>query len=254
MKDIVIVGGSSGIGLALVQNLKGENITNISTSPCAVAGVKNIACDVADAKALQTAFDGIARIDVLVYCAGTSLAAPVEYIDTTDFKRLFEVNLFGALECVKLAAQKLKASSNGRIIVLSSSGAVTPIAFDGYYSASKAGLVAMCSALRLELPQIKSTAVIIGGTQTEFSFKRKIYTDCGEYNRNLKAASDALIKIEQTGYSAEKVARRIKKLVYAKSPPPQVTVGIKNKLAMFAYKLLPWRLKLFALRKTYGLN
>lgn len=253
MKSIVIVGGSSGIGLALVQNLMGNDITNISRTPCAVAGVNNLTCDVTDTARLEKTFAKIDRMDALVYCAGFSLAAPVEYTEAEDYRTLFDVNLFGAAECVKLAVPKLKNSEDGRIIILSSSAGIAPIAYDGFYSASKAGIISLCTTLRLELPQIKSTAVIVGGTQTMFSFKRKIYTDCGEYDKNLKTASDALIKIEQTGYSAEKTARAVKKIINDADPPLTVTVGAKNKLAMFAYKILPWRLKLYALRKTYGI-
>lgn len=254
MKNIVIVGGSSGIGLAVVQNLDGENITNISRTPCVVAGVNNLTADVTDRAALEKAFSRIERLDVLIYCAGVSLAAPVEYTQNDDYRRLFEVNLIGAVDCIKLAMPLLKNSEDGRIIALGSSGGVAPIAFDSFYSASKAGIIALCRSLRLEAPFVKSTAVIIGGTQTQFSFKRKVYTDCGDYDDMLKNASDALIKIEQTGYPAETVARRIVKIVYDVDPPPTVTVGVKNKLMLGLYNILPWRLKLAALRSTYGLN
>ena len=254
MKNIVIVGGSSGIGLAVVQNLSGENIANISRTPCVVAGVNNLTADVTDRAALKKAFSRLSRIDALIYCAGTSMAAPVEYAEYDDYKRLFEVNLFGAIECCKLAMPMLRTAEDGRIIILSSTGGVTPIAYDGFYSASKAGIISLCAELRLEAPEVKSTAVIIGGTQTQFSFKRKVYTDCGEYEKELKRASDSLIKMEQTGYSAEFVAQKIVKILYAKNPPPKVTVGTKNKLVTGLYKIMPWRLKITALRSAYNLD
>ena len=147
----------------------------------------------------------------------------------------------------------LKESENAKIIILGSSGGVAPIAYDSFYSATKSGIISLCTALRLELPQIKSTAVVIGGTQTRFSFKRKIYTDCGEYDKELKQASDALIKTEQTGYSANDVAVKIAQLVGKKDPPPVVTIGAKNKFMLWLYKILPWRLKLSALRATYNI-
>ena len=138
--------------------------------------------------------------------------------------------------------------------MLSSTGGGRPIAYDGFYSASKAGIISLCAELRLEAPEVKSTAVVIGGTQTQFSFKRKVYTDCGEYDEELKRASDSLIKMEQTGYSAEFVAQKIVKILYAKNPPPKVTVGTKNKLVTGLYKIMPWRLKITALRSAYNLD
>lgn len=254
MKNVVIVGGSSGIGLAVVQNLKDCSVTNISRTPCAVAGVKNITADVTDRDATGKAFAGIDEIDALIYCAGASLAAPTELVSEGDITRVFDVDLFSVIACIRCALPMLSKSDDARIVVLASSAAVAPIAYDSVYSASKAGVVSLCTELRLELPEIKSTAVIIGGVRTQFSFKRKIYTDCGDYGEQLKHASDSLIRIEQTGYSADFVAKKIVALLNKKNPPPSVTIGAKNKLALFCYKLMPWRLKLYALRKTYGLQ
>lgn len=251
MKNIVIIGGSSGIGLALVQNLSGENVVNISRTPCAVSGALNLTADVCDRAALARAFSRLHSIDVLVYCAGTSLAAPVEYIEPADYKTLFDVNLLGAVESCRLALPLLKKSEDPRIIMLGSTGGIIPIPFDSFYSASKAALIAFCAALRLEAPSVKSTAVIIGGTQTQFSFKRKIYSDCGEYSERLKRASDSLIKTEQTGYSADFVARKIVKIIKDGDPPYKVTVGAKNKLLTAVYAILPQKLRLALVKKAY---
>lgn len=253
MKTIVIIGGSSGIGLALVQRSLGENVINISRSPCPVSGVTDLRADAADPKQLAAAFSEIDKIDALVYCAGVSMAAPVECVEAKDYRRLFDVNLFGAIEAIKLALPLLRKSDDGRIVLLSSAGAVAPIAYDGSYSASKAGLLALATAMRLEAPDILTTAVVVPATMTQFSFKRKVYTDCGDYGRELKSASDSLIKMEQTGYSADYVARKIQKLLSRPAPPQKVTIGTKNKLSLFFYRLLPQSLKLWALRRTYGL-
>lgn len=253
MKNIVVVGGSDGIGLALIQNLSGEKITNISRTPCVVAGVTNISADVSDERSLKNAFSQLEAIDALIYCAGTSLAAPVEYVKIDDLEYLFNVNLIGAIQCCKLAIPLLKNSDDGRFVALSSSGATIPIAYDAFYCASKAGLTAFCAAISPELPEIKSTAVIIGGTRTRFSFKRKVYKDCAGY-ADLKSAADAITKIEQTGYSAQKIAAEIADILYRKNPPATVTIGIKNRLSVRLYKLLPRRFKRSALRAAYNLS
>ena len=220
INNVVIAGGSSGIGLALVQKLDAgkKSIINLSRSACPVAGVKNIITDLADPDEIGAAFARIDRIDALVYCAGTSLAAPVEYTATEDYRKLFEVNLLGAAECVKLAMPKLRASGDGRIVLLASSGGVAPIAFDAFYSASKAALITFAEALNLETQSVRATAVVIGGTKTRFSFKRKIYTDCGDYDKDLKAAADSLIKMEQTGYNVNRIADGIIKVLARDAP------------------------------------
>lgn len=254
MKNIVIVGGSSGIGLALVQKLNGENITNISRTACPVAGVTNMTADVSDTGALKRAFSKIKAIDVLVYCAGTSLAAPVEYVSDSDVKYLTDVNLVGAITCCKLAMPLLNKSESGRIVLLSSTGGIVPIPFDSFYSATKSALITLCDGLRLENPKIKSTAAIIDGTRTQFSFKRKVYTDCGVYDEKLKCAADKLIKREQTGYTADFVANKLAKIINANDPPPRIVIGVKNKLLVGLYSILPDNFRLYVVRKLFGIE
>ena len=255
MNTVIIVGASSGIGLALAQRLVSANaVINISREPCPVAGVENLIADVTDGDALAAAFARIPDADALVYCAGTSMAAAVEYVHTDDYKRLFAVNLLGAIECARLALPLLKRADDGRILFLSSSGAVTPIAYDSFYSASKAALNAFCAALNLEQTEVKCTAAVIGGTRTRFSFKRVVYGDCGEHEQKLKRATNALIKIEQTGYTADFVAEKLEKLLKDGNPPQSVTIGLKNKLQLAAYRLMPQPLKTRVLRKIYKIT
>lgn len=252
MDTVIIVGGSSGIGLALAQRLaKKQRVINISRRPCAVADVESLIADVTDADALADAFSRINSADALVYCAGVSMAASVEYVHTEDYKALFDVNLLGAIECARLALPLLKRSGDGRLVFLSSSGAIAPIAYDSFYSASKAALNAFCAALDLEQPDVRCTAAVIGGTRTRFSFKRTVYDDGDE---NLKRATNALIKIEQTGYAADFVAEKLEKLLNDAHPPVTTVIGIKNKFRLAAYKLLPQPLKTRALRKVYKIN
>ncbi|MCM1368038.1 MAG: SDR family NAD(P)-dependent oxidoreductase [Roseburia sp.] len=257
MKNVIVIGGSSGIGLALCQCLieRGANVINISRTPCAVAHTVNLEADVKDAVSLKKAFEAIEYTDALVYCAGTSIAAPVEHVKTEDYREIFDVNILGAIECCKLALPLLKrAHDKGRIVLVGSTGGSIPIAFDAYYSATKAALDMFSRAIRLETDGVLCTTVVVGGTRTQFSFKRKIYDDCGEYAKNVRSAANRLIKIEQTGYPAIYIAQKIADILQAKAPPPTVTLGIKNKLQTAVFKLLPQRLEKPVLRFIYGIK
>ncbi|MCH5160642.1 MAG: SDR family NAD(P)-dependent oxidoreductase [Clostridiales bacterium] len=255
MKNIVIIGGSSGIGLSLAQKLteNGENVYCISKSICPIDGVNNSVTDVRDIDRLNEHIQKINHIDALVYCAGISLASSVEYAEEEIIEELIDVNLTCAILAVKAALSKM--SDGGRIILLSSSGGVAPIAFDAPYSASKAGLIKLAEALDLELSHIgiKCTAAVIPGVRTRFSFKRKIFDSEKQlrYADKLKNAADALIKIEQTGATADYISDKLLKILDGKSPPPVVIVGAKNKIGMFVYRILPHCLKRKILRFIY---
>lgn len=246
-KNVLIIGGSSGIGLAVCQQCGNNIVYNISRTACPTASVKSFCADVTDNKALKRAFSEIPVIDVMFYCAGTSLAAPVADAERSDYKNLFDVNLVGAVDCCKLALGKMR--HGGKIILLSSVGAVVPIAYDSFYSASKAGLCMFARALDLEHNNIDCTAAIIGGVRTQFSFKRKIYEGSSE----LKRAADKLISIEQNGYTASEIAKSLIKIADRKTPPV-VTIGAKTKLSTFIYSLLPQCLKQYVEKQVFGLK
>ena len=257
MNNIVIIGGATGIGLSLIRRLMNDpdyRITSIARETCDVEGVTNIVADVTDDKTIVRAIAESGKIDTLVYCAGISLAAPVEYAKKADIKNIFDVNIISAILCIKAALPALCESERPKIVLLSSSGSIAPIAYDSFYSATKAGLNALAMALRLECPKIKCSAVIVPGTQTLFSFRRKIYDDCGDYNDTLKSAAKALQNIEQSGYSVDYVSSQIINILEKRNPPPVCTVGCMNKVMLGLYKILPWRLKLYALEKIYRLK
>ena len=140
----VVVGGSSGIGLETCTRLsaRGWNVINISRSPCKNVKVKNIIADVAAGSTVTDVISKIGekyKIDALIYCAGFSMAAPIEYAKESDYRYLFDVNFFGALKAVQACIPSMK-DRGGRIILVGSLGGEIPIMFDPFYSSSKAAL------------------------------------------------------------------------------------------------------------------
>lgn len=252
-KNVIVIGGSSGIGLALCQKLENNTVHNISRTPCPVASVINHTADVTKPKELAKAFAEIDCADALFYCAGVSLAAPVAEIETSDCRKLFDTNLLGAVEAVKLAVPMLERSGAGRIVLCSSVGGTVPIAYDAVYSASKAALDMFARAVDLELKNTRCTSAVIGGVKTQFSFKRKIYEPSETYSSDLTTATDKLVKIEQSGYPATFVADELIKIA-DRTCAPVTAVGIKTKLMLWAYGILPQCVKQIVERAVFGLK
>ena len=257
VRTAVVVGGSSGIGCETVFRLVGAgwNVYNISRTPCVNLKVTNVLADVSE----DFAFDAIRQVgakeglDLLLYSAGCSMAAPIEYAAESDYRYLFEVNYFGALRAVQAAVPTMRRG--GRIVLVGSLGGDIPILFDSFYSASKAALEMLARGARQELKsyKIKVTALLPGGTATGFTYKRKIYSDeeSGDYAKDMNRAVEALAGMEQNGMSAEAVADDLFKVINSDNPPLIKTCGAKNTAYRILSRMLPEKLTLYMTEKRY---
>lgn len=248
----IVVGGSSGIGYETCARLasRGWNVMNISRTPCKNPKVKNISADVVAGSTFTDAITKIAEksgLDVLVYSAGFSMAAPIEYAKESDYRYLFDVNFFGALKAMQAAIPFMK-NRGGRIILVGSLGGEIPIIFDAFYSASKAALEMLVREAYSELKpyNIKVTAFLPGGTATGFSFKRKVYTadENKSYAHDVDSAVNALSGMEQKGMSPSEVAEDIYKLILNENPPVIKVSGFKNSAYRIISHVVPEKLTL----------
>lgn len=250
LKTAAIIGASSGIGLEIAAKLAsmGYKAINISRGGCPSERIASVSADISQGSELEDAVKSVGesygRIDVLVYSAGFSMAAPVEYAKEKDYRYLFEVNYFGALRSVQSALPFMK-EAGGKIFFISSLGGTFPIPFDAFYSSSKAALDMLAKELRVELKQYKIsvTSVRPGGTATGFTFKRKVYSDLenGSYGKSVNKAVAALGNMEQGGMSAVAVADCVINAVKSENPPITLSCGGKNKGAMLVNRILPER-------------
>ena len=247
-KTAIVVGASSGIGkeAALMLSARGYRVYNISRTPCKGERIKSVTADAAQEGELKKAIAEVAEesgIDLLVYSAGFSMSAPIEHAKSGDYRYLFEVNYFGAIEALKAALPYLKKRS-GRAVFVGSLGGDFPIPYDGFYSASKAALIMLAREADMELKGrgVRVSAVLPGGTATDFTYSRMVYgEECTDYASNVRKASAALANMEQGGMNASLVAGAIVKLAEKRNPPSVVTVGGKNGALRFFNKLLPER-------------
>jgi len=259
MSEVVFVlGGSSGIGLETVKKFINENyiVYNGSRSECPAAGVTNFTVDVANPETLSNAVEKIlsehGKIDIGIYCAGISIAAPAEKTTRDDYRYLFEVNMFGAAEFVRVVVPVMKAHNKGRLIFVSSLAGELPVPFEAYYSSSKAALNAYITEINIELNQynIYATSIVPGGVRTEFTQKRKIYSD-GEQVENLDKATQTLATVEQQGLHAQRVAEAIYSQAHKKHPDIICVVGLKNKVQYAMSRVLPQKASVGVIKYMY---
>lgn len=259
-KTAIVVGGSSGIGQETCLRLvnRGWNVVNISRTPCKNAKVVNVAADVAVGNELVDAIKSACEkysVSALVYSAGFSMAAPIEYVKEQDYKYLFEVNYFGALKAVQAVIPFFK-SRGGKIILVGSLGGDLPISFDSFYSSSKAALEMFCRSAYSELKPygIKVTGLLPGGTATAFTFKRKVYTDeeNKSYSGKVNRAVAALANMEQGGMAPSAVAEITYNLLVTDNPPVIKTCGTKNTMFRLFSRIMPEKFTLRINERMYN--
>jgi NAD(P)-dependent dehydrogenase (short-subunit alcohol dehydrogenase family) len=91
------------------------------------------------------------RIDVLINNAGIHLMGAVEDMDQASLRRVFETNLFGAINLARAVLPGMREQRRGRIICVSSIGAQIGRVMDGAYCGSKAALEMVFEAMRYEV-------------------------------------------------------------------------------------------------------
>jgi 3-oxoacyl-[acyl-carrier protein] reductase len=187
-RKALVTGAASGIGLAAVtlfarcgasvalNHLPGdprgpEAVERLRAEGLSVAAAPGSVGVAGEAEAMVLgAIDALGGLDYLINNAGTAAgasAAPVDYaaldkIDESFWQDILTTNLVGPFRCAKAAAPALKAA-RGAIVNTASAAAVGPSGSSIPYSASKAGLVNLTTALSRALaPEVRVNAVAPG--------------------------------------------------------------------------------------------
>lgn len=183
---VVITGASMGIGEAVSRAFVAEGalVTMSSRDLVRVEEARNrignpertaaVACDVRDRRQIEevvrTTMGRFGKIDVWINNAGYGMLDSVASMSMEECRRMFDTNLFGAIECMQAVVPFFKAQGRGTIINISSIVGHLPVPHMGAYSATKHALNAISEAARLELePQgIRVISVCPGRIQTNF--------------------------------------------------------------------------------------
>ena len=202
-KVAVITGGSAGIGRAAAALFadRGYTVCELSRSGKDSDTVRHITADMCDEASVNAAFrqimDDHGRIDVLVCNAGWGISGAVEFTEVAAAQRLFDVNFFGTLRCIRAAVPILRQQGHGSIVCLSSVAAPLAIPYQAFYSASKAAVNDLVLALRCELRQfqVNVSAVMPGDAKTSFTASReKLHTGDEIYGGAIGRAVAAMEK------------------------------------------------------------
>ena len=201
MKNIVIIGGSKGIGNAiLLQQLETNLVHNISRNAPEVVhpNLIHYSLDV-----LQDTLPDIGNIDTLIYCPGSINLKPITSLSIDDFRNDFEINVIGAVKTIQKYLPILKKGTNPSIILFSTVAAKLGMSFHASIATAKAGVEGLVKSLGAELASVVRINAI-APTITETSLSATILrNDRMKENMIERHPMKGYLKPEEVAHMAE---------------------------------------------------
>lgn len=170
MKTIIIVGGSKGIGKAIIEKLISNYlIINLSRSKPHIEhqNLKHYNCNV-----LSDELPAIERADGLIYCPGSINLKPFKRLSLDDFRTDFEINVIGAVRSIQAYAPALVQSENGSIVLFSTVATAMGMPFHASVSTAKSAVEGLMKSVAADLaPKVRVNAIAPTITQTDLAAK-----------------------------------------------------------------------------------
>ena len=229
------------------------------------AGIEPVLLDITDpgqiaALAARLA-DDPRPLRALVNNAGIAGLGPVEVVPISEWRRQFEVNVFGHIAVTQALLPALRRGK-GRVVTISSVNGKVAMAGYGTYAAAKHAMEAVSDALRQELAPQGIPVVIVepGGVKTEMSVRGTAaarHTTAALtaeqqslYGRLMRALPAHVAAFTRAGVTAEQAARRIASAVTDRRPRIRYTIGRDAAMLTRLVHVLPDR----TLDRIYAAN
>ncbi|MFD1547817.1 oxidoreductase [Nonomuraea guangzhouensis] len=262
-----VTGASRGLGAEIVREAlsRGHGVIATARDAAAVltaypdkpAGLLVVTADVTSQEQLQAAVDaGLAefgRIDIVVNNAGYGLVGAVEEVSDKAARDVFDVNVFGVLNTLRVTLPTLRAQRSGCVLNIGSVAGFATAPGTGLYGATKFALEGISEALYGELAPLGVRVIIVepGGFRTDFLNGTSLHVQpasISDYDAGAGPIRAALAANDgrQPGDPA-KAAAAIVDVAEAGEPPLRLQLGadavarVEAKLELVRRELDQWR-------------
>ena len=246
MKVVLITGCSSGLGRALARNFHARRFRVFAAArnpkalqDLAEEGIQTVSLDVTSMDSVQQAVARVLQeagtVDYLICNAGISRIGPVVEQSIEDIQAVMDTNFLGAVRCAQAVADVMIQQRSGVIAVTGSVSSTLASPYAGLYSASKAAVQSIFTALRMELAPFgvsvsiiepgafKSSLVMNNNLEVEkFSGSQSLYARVANHIQARANASQS----HKSTMTAEAVAEQVtSRLCQTKGPPAHFLVA-----------------------------
>ncbi|MEU0783871.1 SDR family NAD(P)-dependent oxidoreductase [Streptomyces sp. NPDC006173] len=253
-KLVVVTGASTGLGASTARELASRGFHVLAgvrrdrdADAIRSAGIEPVILDITEpeqvkAVAARVAADSRA-LHALVNNAGVQVNAPVEALPMAQWRRVFEINLFGHIAVTQALLPAL-LRSKGRVINISSIGGKYAMATYGAYAGAKFALEAVSDSLRREVAPLGVQVVVVepGGVRTEIAARgiatandlaAQMTPEQDERYGGLVQANNRLMASgTESGLTADAAAQVIARAVTTRRPRTRYTAGRDAALIM----------------------
>jgi len=172
MKNIVIIGASSGIGkaTAALLSVEGYNVYGTYNSGEIAGDIQGQQLDVTDGVIDSSTLPD--QIDGLIYCPGSINLKPFNRIKPESFAEDFNLQVLGAIKTIQTLLPNLKKSEQASIVLFSTVAVQSGFNFHSQVSVSKGAIEGLTKALAAEFaPQMRVNAIAPSLTHTPLASK-----------------------------------------------------------------------------------
>lgn len=263
MPNVLITGGTSGIGLEAARTLARAGFEVFASSrrkPEAPLGegIQWVEMDVCNEDSVDKAVSEVeaasAPLEAVVCNAGFGIFGSIEEVSMDAAQRQFDTNIGGVLRVVRRVLPGMRERRRGRVVLVGSLGGRAPIPFQAHYSASKAAVEALAGSLYNEVLPYDIQVSLIEPGDINTPFNAAMDWSEGEssaYAERIARSEQVIRESLPKAPGPEVVAQAIEKALTAAKPRFRYSVGPDSFLVPLGKRLFPDALVLRLIRSHF---
>ncbi len=260
-KYVLITGAYGGMGRKTAELLAGQGCCVFALDRKVSAPEENIIpieADITDEKSVAMAFEAVRtyteKLDAIVHFAGVYMLDSLLEMPTEAFRKICDVNLFGAYLVNKTFLPML--GKGGRILITTSELApLDPLPFTGVYAVTKAALDKYAYSLRMEMQLLGVDVCVLraGAVATDMLGVSTTALDrfCEEtklYTCNAARFKKIVESVEARNITPEKIAQRAAKILSRKRT--RFAYSINRNPLLLMLNAMPKRFQLWVIKQV----